>query len=414
MIKKIAAILLLASPLFGGSTAVGNLRGLNNADASIMISDSEAQDLLNVESTANGFGFKKRDGYDLFKTVGVSTHPVKGGYNFRDVNGQDTTVHTNDGMIYKSVNSSNYTAFITTDTPGTYTDFTDSNGFLWRATSGLDEIAKYDGTTLTYYPDTPKGNQIEVSPDRLIISGASGYENRIYFSGAADFTDFSEGGLEDTSPFWEDVSLSGQYITAIKWSNGRLLFWTKNTFGYWAGSNQFDSVVEDISTTIGTIQPQSVIEDLGTIYFQGQDGHFYSYDFNTVQRISRPITGSVETFVGGEAKNWTQTNQADWQAGTLTDLSATLSVGDVVLSTWTDVDTSSTDFTAGSLFNASITEEGNIILNSSGTFPGGQMTHSFWSVGGSGWSLQDVSGSSYAFHGSPMSYLRSWMHLTTY
>src|SRR5678815_168385 len=77
--------------------------GLNNGDASFQIGDNEAQDLSNVDITEQGYGIKKRDGYAQFKTLGVSTTGITGGYFFRDVNGTDTLVHANNGIVYKSV-----------------------------------------------------------------------------------------------------------------------------------------------------------------------------------------------------------------------------------------------------------------------------------------------------------------------
>jgi hypothetical protein len=222
--KKLIPFLWLLLP-FGvaaESTIVGNLRGLSNADNSIMIGDTEAQDLSNVDITDNGFGIKKRDGYSLFKTVASSTWGVRGGYYFRDTTATDCIVHTNNQSVYVSKNGGNYSAIVTTDTAGSYYDFTDSNGYLWRANSNRDEIFKYSGSAVTYYPSHPKGNQIEALPDRLVISGTSANPNRINFSALADFTDFATGVLE-SSAFTEDIGMPGQNVTALKYA----LVWIK-------------------------------------------------------------------------------------------------------------------------------------------------------------------------------------------
>jgi len=353
--KKLISFLWLLLPLGVGaeSTIVGNLRGLSNADNSIMIGDTEAQDLSNVDITDNGFGIKKRDGYSLFKTVSSSTWGIRGGYYFRDTTATDCIVHTNNRSVYVSKNGGNYSAIVTTDTEGSYYDFTDSNGYLWRANSNRDEIFKYSGSAVTYYPSHPKGNQIEALPDRLVISGTSANPNRINFSATADFTDFATGILE-TSAFTEDIGMPGQNVTALKYAFGQLLIWTKDTMVTWSGSNQFDGVIEDISATIGTTNPNSVIYDQGIVSFQAQDGHFYQYDGNTLQKISDKITGSVTDFARGAARSWSQTTQEDFESGTLTsDVSATINPGSVVLSTWTDTDTSDSDFGLGTLIGAS-------------------------------------------------------------
>lgn len=306
----ISAILHADSQTFGGQW-----KGLNNSDASIMIGDNEAQDLLNVDITDNGSGIRKRPGYSQFKTIGTSTWGVRGGYYYTDTSGSKYLIHSNNRSVYKSQNLGAYSAFITTDTAGTYYDFTDSQGYLYRATSDRDQFCRYDGATLTYYPSNPLGDQIEAMPDRLVMSGVSEYPNRVYFSGAADFTNFTTG-LNDTDPFYEQFGLPGQKITAIKYALGRLFAWTGTTLSYWAGSTQFDGTIQDVTTNIGTAQPGSILYDNGTIFWQGNDKHFYSYDGNNIDKISTPISGSVSGFVGGESKASIQTNQSDFALGT--------------------------------------------------------------------------------------------------
>lgn len=347
--KKLIALLLLSiipcslkadSQSFGG-----NWGGLNNGDSSILIGDNEAQDLLNVDITDNGYGIKKRSGFSQFKTVGNSTWGVRGSYYFKDVAGNEELIAANQRSIYKSVNSSAFSAFVTTDTEGSYYDFTDSNGYLWRANSSRDEILRYDGTTVTYYPSFPKGNQIEAMPDRLVIAGTSANPNRVYFSGAADFTNFTTG-INDTDPFTEDFGLPGQQITAIKYAFGSLLVWTNSTMSYWEGTGQFDGIIQDLSVTVGCIQPNSVIYDNGIVYWQAQDRHFYSYDGSKIERISRKITATADGLASGNVRAYTITTQSDWNSGSLTNsLSTSYSPGDINLATTTTID----DFSDGNL-----------------------------------------------------------------
>lgn len=348
----IPLLFLLKSALADTQAFGGQFQGINNGDASILIGDNEAQDASNVDITDNQYGIKKRAGYSQFQTIGVSTWPVRGGYFYTDVNGNKLLVNASSTTIYKSLNSGPYASIVTTDTAGSYYDFTDSQGYLWRANSNRDEIFRYDGSNRTYYPSTPKGNQIEAMPDRLAISGTSANPNRVNFSAAADFTTFTTGIL-DTSAFTEDFSLPGQAINAIKYALGRLFAWTNTTTSYWAGSNQFDGIIKDVSTNIGCNQPDSVLYDDSTIFWQAQDKHFYSYDGNAIRKLSGKISGSVSGFVGGETKLMTISEQADWDLGTSSQVSTSISVGDVVLSTWTGVDTSSTDFGSGTLFYCS-------------------------------------------------------------
>lgn len=355
--KKIISIALffLAQTAFCGSQSIGGQwGGLNNADASVLVGDNESQDLSNVDITDNGYGIKKRDGYAQYKTIGVSTWAVRGGYYFKDAGSNDEIIHTNDTKIFKSVNGAAYSAFVTTDTAGSYYDFTDSQGSLWRANSSRDEILKYDGTTVTYYPSAPKGDQIEALPSRLAISGTTANPNYVNFSQDGDFTNFTTG-TDEGSPFTESFGLPGQKINTMKWANGRLVVWTKTTTSYWVGNNQFDGEIMDVSLTVGTNQPNSVIFDQGIVYWQGQDRHFYGYDGNIIQKISNKL--DVSNIVAGESRAWLTTTQSDFQSGTVgTGLSATDSPGDVLFSEVTIDNFSDGDYTASpawSLLNGS-------------------------------------------------------------
>lgn len=321
-------------------------RGLHNADAAVLINDNESQSLSNMDITDGGKSIKKRSGYSLFQSVGSSTYGIRGGYYFRDVSGNDNVVHSNMSSIYKSVNSAAFSAFITTETAGSYQDFTDSRGYLWRANNNRDEIARYDGTTTVYYPSLPKGNQVEALSDRLVISGTSANPNTINFSESGDFTNFTTG-IEETDPFTETVSLPGQAVTAIKSACGGILAWTKDTTSLVTAQNQYDlNPTIPIAEHIGTKQPGSVLVDLGVTFWLAQDNHFYSYDCNTIKKISQVLDTSG--FASGESKQSSITSAADFASGTLTNTSTSTVVGSLVLSvTDGNIDNNSFETTGG-------------------------------------------------------------------
>lgn len=332
-IKKILYTLLfglLAETAYADSQNIGGVwGGLHNSDASILIGDNEAQNLQDVDLTENAFGVKKRAGYAQFRTVGISTHGVRGGYYFRDASGNNVLIHCNERDCSSSVELRAYAAFITTDTSGSYYDWTDSRGRAYRATNNRNEIARYDGTTLTYYPSLPLGNQVEATPDRLIISGTTANPGRIHKSASGDFANFTTGALS-ADPYTLDIDLTGTEITAIKWLQDRLLFWTRETIGYDSAADQYDlTPIASISNIVGTTQPNSIVEDLGIVYFQGRDKHFYATDGNSIKRISSNI--DVSNIVAGEAKRWIQTTNADWNDGTLVNIDSTTSLGEIFI-----------------------------------------------------------------------------------
>lgn len=373
------ALLLVPALTFGESQSIPRFRGLNNADAAVLIGDDQAQDLQDVDITASGSGIRKRSGYTQFRTIGTSTSAVRGGYYFRDASANDVVVNANNRSIFKSVNGAAYAAFVTTDTAGSYYDFTDSNGYLWRANSSRDTILRYDGTTVTYYPSTPKGDQIEALPSRLAISGTTANPNRVHFSAEADFTDFATG-TDETSAFTEDFGLPGQKINAIKWAFGGLLAWTKTTTSMFTFQNQFAGEISDISFTVGTNQPYSVVYDQGIVYWQGQDRHFYAFDGNTMRKISEPL--DVSGIVNGESRSWLTSSQTEFETGTIgSGLSATASPGDmlfadVTIDAFTDGDfTASPAWTPYDLVNATVNVvSGKLKISSNPDPPSSAMT----------------------------------------
>ncbi len=338
--KKLLLFLLLASPLSLQADSVsvgGSFRGLNNGDSSMLIQDNEAQDLLNVDITKNGFGISKRAGYAQFRTIGVSTWGVRGGYYFTDQSGNNKIIHANDKSVYHSLNGAAYSAFYSTASNGGYWDFTDSQGVLYGASHNHDPPFTWNGTTITFSTSVVRGSQVEALPDRLVITGATATPNTIFFSRSAFFDDWTIGALTDVAPFSEYYGLPGQLVQAIKYHLGELLIWTKTSMGRWVGTNQFDGVIDDISNTVGTDQPSTVVTDLGVTYFQATDRHFYSYDGQGLRKLSQAISASVDGFASADSKSAVLTTQADFAPGVFEKgISSTTSSGDVVMNSPTE------------------------------------------------------------------------------
>lgn len=344
MLKKIFLSLLFlysAAAAYGAAQLIGGRwGGLNNGDTSINIEDNEAQDLLNVDMSVGGTSIIKRDGYTQFKQLQVSTSAPTSAYKFTDIDSDVNLIHAHNVYVSASVDGSAYTNFITTGTIGAHWDFTDSQGYLYGANTSNHEIWRYDGASVTYFPSTPKGTQVEFTVDRLVISGTTANPMRLHFSKLVDPTLFTVGNNSE-DPWTEDLNFPGEKVYALRWIGDRLLIWTDSAFGFWYGSDQFNSVLEIISNTVGTQQPDSIIFDEGIVYWQGQDNHFYGYDSSTYKRISDKITGSVEAMVLPGRNTWTVETQAEFGEGTFgTALSSTTQVGEVTMDVVVKQDTS--------------------------------------------------------------------------
>lgn len=315
--KSLLSAFLIIFPILSHAEQIvvgGPWGGIHNTDSasdSVLIDDNEAADMLNIDIDDDGRSIRKRNGYNLITQIGTSSHSVKGGYVFYDATATQTLIFSNDKSLYKQTDfgGSSFSAFVTTDTAGSYYDFVDFNGSLWRANSSRDEILSYDGTNVTYYPSLPKGNQIELLPDRLVIANTAANKSRINFSAAGDFTNFTVGN-EEEDPFNENIGTAGNEVTAIKSYCGGLLIWTPSSFSIWTGDSQHNSRIDKISEALGTTQPYTVVEANGAVYWQAADWAVYSYDCNTVRKVSRKI--DQNTYLDIPESPLQNTASTDW------------------------------------------------------------------------------------------------------
>lgn len=373
--------------------------GLNTQDNSAEISPSSAQDLLNVNLQPGGASVFKRDGYGLFQSLPIacSTCAVHGGYHFQQVGGNDVQLWGNDTELAASVNDATFVKLATGTVSATW-QCADSQGFAYCLDSTRDTPIKTDGSAAntTFQTAIPLGTMVTFTPLQLVVAGVSGNESTLYISGQNTFTTFTIGVLP-SSPFIEPIASPGSRITHIAYYFGKLFWWKDQSFGYATFTNQNDWQLTIVSNQIGTLdnsdafwnssgfdsgakfsgtQQANAQQSPGGIFFRGQDNHFYVYDGYYLTRISRPITPTITAANRRKSNAWTQTTQADWQASSFfpsSNFSTTISAGDVVLSTFNAVDTSSADFSGGQFVNTALYSGNsvNISTNSSGDIENG-------------------------------------------
>ncbi len=436
MVKRALLALSLAifAPIvcFGasGSIGVNSFSGLDTQDKPSTLQPNQSQDLLNVRLQPSGKSVYKRDGYGLFQTLNlVSTATVHGGYHFQQLGGSDVQLWGSDIGLYASVSDASF-VLVATGTVGATWQCTDNLGFAYCVTSSaVDTPVKTDGTAAntSYRPEIPIGTMITSTPLQLIVGGVSGNASSLYVSANNNFLNFTPGPLP-TDPYVEIINSPGSRLTQIGYYFGNLTWWKDQSFGYVSGSASQGTVgITIVSNQIGTLDNSSAfwnpttydqgnkfgsgtgtttsgnpyfneMSSLGGIFFRGQDNHIYQYDGYTLTRLSRIITPNVTASSRRKANSWTQTTQADWQTGLMApsaNFSTTVSPGDVVLSSFSSVDTSSGDFYMGSSTN--VTYEANDLIistNSSsmlnGSFETGDCTN--WGTCGSGGIVSSVVG----------------------
>lgn len=318
--------LLLSVILFGSlglihaddpsQQVIGPFGTLNNRDNSAAIADNMSQDLLNVDITPGGKSFKKRKGYGQAFALTVATSPVHGTYEFFDSNGNDIALAANDTYLMASIAGASPTVLFSNGPLAATYQCTDSQGFAYCANSARTQIVKTNGVTTASLVVVTTGTMVAVTPDRLVQSGFTSFPNRIDFSASNDFTSWTTG-VAATSAFQFTVTAPGSGIKHIAYAFNRIMWFKDSSFGYiLPGATPSDWVIKTISPVVGTLDNSSVYWQ-DTLYFKGQDGHIYSYDGTSLQKISKEISGTIAQVQKRATNSWSQSTAADFNSGSL-------------------------------------------------------------------------------------------------
>ena len=367
--------------------------GLNNAESPALIGDCEAQDALNVEANLTGTALLKRDGFNQEAALTYTTAPVTGRHRYRDSSGNNITVVCHDRHCAKSTNGGAFSNFLSTaggtGAVPTRWSFVDLNGNLYGGNDKQDPILKYDGTTLTYPAGFPKGSILSLTQDRMIIGDISGTLNRVSYSSAGAVENWTTGA-NDEDPFFDDLGPPGERITGLSYHRGFLYVYKSDSITSCELGNQYTTRCSIVVPNLGTNDPASIVVAGNDQYFRGNDGAYWSLGPNGLEQISRKISGLVSSSASGSNRSNTQTTKTDWDAGSQSPASSwntTTTNGSIFPSSVTFLDTSSTNFVAGTLTNLDATSTIGTLQLSSNTgtdnFTDGNYTSNFvWTVTG--------------------------------
>lgn len=357
--KKLFPFLLLLLPAscfaVSQNIVVPQFSGLDSQDPPSALNPTQSQDLLNVRLQPGGKSVFKRDGYGLFQSLpSFSTSPVHGGYHFQQSGGSDVQLWGSDIGLYASVNDSSFVQ-VATGTVGATWQCTDNLGSAYCVTSsGVDTPVKTDGTlaNTTYVGTIPTGTIVTSTPLQLVLAGVPGNDSSVYVSSNNGFSSFGSGPLP-TDPYIEIINAPGSRITHLAYYFGNLYWWKDQSFGYISGSASQGTVgIVIVSNQIGTLDDSSAfwnptsydtgnqfspgagptstgnpyfneMQQLGGIFFRGQDNHIYQYDGYNLTRLSRIITPNIVSSSRRKADSWPLSTSSDWNSGTIVGLDTT-------------------------------------------------------------------------------------------
>ncbi len=295
----------------------------------------------------------KRNGYQVYGTVAGCTQALTGGWSYTNLNGTNYFFVQCGSQMYETKGDGAFNTIGSTLSVVYPVRATSALGYEWFA-DGADQLWYTDGVTVSSVATAPYAQLIGTFQNRLVLSniaggpGGSGFvaaQSGSWISGYQSGTDFSlPSVIVDTSAAFFPLNGSNdtRQVTCafdgfknveILWNNGQM--WGL----YGSGNSTF--VLQLISNEIGCTDQGSVQEYNGHLYWLSKRG-IESFDGTSVNLASWPIQDQVQNLIAlqKQAAQNIQTSQGDWQAGNLTaagpgaPLSATISVGDVVPSSW--------------------------------------------------------------------------------
>lgn len=292
--------------------------GLNDGVTAAALPNCDSPALLNVEPNLDASAIMKRKGFAKFADMTIATSPITGSYSFIDSNGSRLDIVCQDTMCSKSTNGNAFVTFLTTAAAGvTSWSFVDQGGVLYGANNRYDKIMKYDGTTRSSPVGMPLGSILELTQDRLAIGDISGSPNRVHYSSAGAYEQFTVGVNPEDS-FFDDIGTDGDKVRGIKCIQGNCFIFKTQSITLCEMADQYNTQCSVVSPNIGTTDPASIVAAGSDLFFRAQDKSYWKIGRNGLEQISKKIPNFVKSqsggLGGGENTN-TQTSQTDWNNG---------------------------------------------------------------------------------------------------
>lgn len=289
---------------------VSCLGGLNtNGDVLSQgeITPGSAVQLVNYEPSITG-GYRRISGYaNSYGTV-TGTGSVLGVMVAETLNDGIFACRkpaTGTNYFYKWVNGTSSWTAITT--PGTVTmtgvkkvRFSKYNWGITKIalTDGINPAAIYDGTTYTQITHANAPNSPKYSApfkNHLFLAGDTTDPYNLYFSSPLAETDYNPAN-------GAGVINVGFDIVQIKQFRDTLYIFGKSAIKSLTGTNVADFVLAEVTTNLGCLVPDSVVEFGGNLLFLGPDGFRPISGTNRIgdveiETISRQIQSTVSSLI---------------------------------------------------------------------------------------------------------------------
>ena len=331
--------------------------GLCTRWSSNAIDDNCLVEALNVviDEDVNGV-VVRRNGYAKYNTTSIGAYPIRGLWTFDATDGTKYFVAFSSQSFFKSSGDGLWAQIYSSTFSATLNfDCTKAIGKLWCANG--ENFFSWDGAS-TNTITSPIGNLVDHFRNRVVVAGISGQKGRVKGSGELDGTDYTlQIPGVSTTPFSIAVGGvdDGQDVTCLMgvFQDAFIIGKRDSLWGIY-GYDRTNFNLREISREVGCIEDRSVQEKNNCLYWLSRRG-LEKYCGASIERVSDPIRDQIDTIIAtaGNPRSALDTTQANFIAGNMSVsgpgalMSATISPANVVPSSFTMVDTSSSDFASG-------------------------------------------------------------------
>ena len=330
---------------------------------------------------ANNFYFdedwslSRRNGYALYNAnpcTGLGA--VKGLWPFNATDGTKYLVIFSSNTMYSSKGDGTCTAI--TGLSGAI-----SSGVEMQCVQAQGQLFCGDGTDSPFYTNVtstailvgaPIGPLMGSFRNRILIGGVSGNLTQLYLSGELNPYDWTLPAVQSsTSPAVIGVNgvNDGMKINCLmgEFQNQYLIGRDYDLFAL-SGYDLRDFTLRRVSNQIGCIEPKSVQEVNNALIWISKRGveQFTGTQINPISYVIRPSIDQIIS-AAGNSRSQLFTSQADFNSGTLcasgpnSCVSTTISPGDVVPSSFSVTENTTTQFAFGTLSNISTSPVSNAL-----------------------------------------------------
>ncbi len=329
--------------------------GLVTYYSSNRLQDDQAQVAVNVLFDRDS-GVAKRGGQQIYGTIPGCSAQIRAAGSYLSPSGQSYFFAACGSHVYVTSGTGNFAVHGATISSTANINFHQGLGVEW-ITDGVDPLWSTNGVAISSYPTAPLAKFAGIYQGRLALGNIVGSVSGVDLSGYNNGSDFTlPAVIVDTSPavFGLNGTNDGRYVTCMSDSfRGVFVLWNRDEMYGLYGDGNSSFILRKLAE-IGCDEQDSVQEFDGKLRWLSQFG-VYQYDGLTTARISDPIKDLVQNIINTAPGylSLLQTSQADWQAGNLiasgagSPLSATISAGNVVPSTFDVVNQSSADWSLG-------------------------------------------------------------------